>query len=404
MESSFTKQALVLGLLSAIGPFAVDMYLPAVPALGQGLKATPLAVQQSLMAFFLAIGIGQLLYGPLSDMFGRKRPLYAGLTLFALTSVACAFVTSIESLTVWRFVQGIGASAVMVIPRAVVRDLHSGTAAARLMSLMVLAFSVSPLLAPLGGSLAIAWASWRAVFWLAAALALFGLLLTATGLPETRPRAQRVSGKLRRVFAGYGTLLRDERFLGLCLVSGFGMSGFLLYLASSSLVLITHYGLTHTLYSLFFSLHVVAFLGSALLVGPLTAKYGLPRVLRAAASGHALTMVSLCLLWNVGFTSLPLFATLLFVGFGLLGLVIPTSTVLLLDDHAALAGTAAALLGSLQMVTGAVVVALLSAWADGTPTPMVVGVSSSACITAALTWWTLRQPRVLESASVELEA
>ncbi len=153
MNSNFLRTALVLGLLSAIGPFAIDMYLPALPSIGQTLGASVGAVQASLMAFFISLGIGQIIYGPVSDMLGRKPPLYFGLALFAVASVGCALAPDVETLVLLRFVQGLGACAGMVIPRAVVRDLHTGTDAARLMSLLMLVFSVSPILAPLAGSL-----------------------------------------------------------------------------------------------------------------------------------------------------------------------------------------------------------------------------------------------------------
>jgi DHA1 family bicyclomycin/chloramphenicol resistance-like MFS transporter len=391
MKTSFVRQALVLGLLSAMGPFAIDMYLPALPAIGQSLHAEPAAVQRSLMSFFLSIGVCQLLYGPLSDMYGRKKPLYAGLTLFALTSVVCALVSSVESLIVWRFVQGIGACAAMVIPRAIVRDLYTGPRAARLMSTLILVLSVSPVLAPLAGSAAIAFASWRLVFWAVAVLALLGLVLTAVSLPETRPPAQRVDSSIRSALAGYRTLLSDARFLGLCFVGGFGMASFFVYLANSSFVLIDHYGLTPTVYSLFFSINAVAFIGMAQLTGPLSDRFGLAQVVRVASVGHAAVMLLLAVLWYAGFGSLSLMAALLFVGFGFLGLIIPSTSVLALDDHGAIAGTAAALIGTLQMVTGAVVVALVSAWADGTPWPMVVGITACALTTLGISAWTLAQ-------------
>jgi DHA1 family bicyclomycin/chloramphenicol resistance-like MFS transporter len=155
MNTPFLKNALVLGLLSAIGPFAIDMYLPALPSIGQSLGVSMSAVQASLMAFFISLGIGQIIYGPISDMVGRKPPLYFGLALFALCSIGCAMAPDIETLIALRFLQGLGASAGMVIPRAVVRDLHTGNDAARLMSLLMLVFSVSPILAPLSGSLLI---------------------------------------------------------------------------------------------------------------------------------------------------------------------------------------------------------------------------------------------------------
>ena len=135
-SSSFAKNAIVLGLLSAIGPFAIDMYLPALPAIAADLQASTAATQMTLMAFFMAFGVCQIVYGPVSDMVGRKPPLYFGIVIFALGSIGCGLAPSIAWLIFFRFVQGLGAAAVMVIPRAVIRDLHTGVDATRLMSLV----------------------------------------------------------------------------------------------------------------------------------------------------------------------------------------------------------------------------------------------------------------------------
>ena len=187
MPSTFVRNAIVLGLLTAIGPFAIDMYLPALPAISAGLNASTSATQATLMAFFVAFGICQIAYGPVSDMYGRKPPLYAGLCLFVAGSIGCLFCPTIGWLIGFRFIQGVGASAVMVIPRAVIRDLHTGLEATRLMSLVMLVFSVSPILAPLIGSALIVPFGWRAVFVaiaIAAALSgRHGHSPTARGLP-----------------------------------------------------------------------------------------------------------------------------------------------------------------------------------------------------------------------------
>lgn len=389
MKTVYSRRAVVLGLLSAMGPFAIDMYLPALPALGRSIHADARSVQWTLMAFFLAMGSCQLLYGPLSDMFGRKPPLIAGLVLFVLTSIACGLATSIESLIAWRTLQGVGACATTVTPRAMVRDLYTGAEAARLMSLLMLVFSVSPLLAPLAGSVAIGWASWRAVFFATAVLGGFGLVLATLGLEETRPPTARVESTLQSVLASYGRLVRDRRFVGLSFVAGFGMATFFAYLANSSFVLIEHFGLTPSRYSLFFALNAVAFIGSAQLTGMLTRRHGLTRVVLLAVTGHALAMLALCLAWVLGASSLALLASMLFVGYGCLGLVIPSTVVIAMDAHGPIAGTASALFGTVQMVTGAVMIALLGLWTDGTPWPMIAGIGLCASITCALTWTTL---------------
>ena len=175
MTSGFLRIAIVLGLVSAIGPFAIDMYLPALPTIGADLGASPLAVQMSLVVVFLSFAVGPLIVGPLADMHGRKPVMYGGLIVFALASIGAALAPNVEWLIFFRLLQGLGSSTGMVVPRAVVRDLHTGPEATKLMSLLMLVFSVSPILAPLTGSVIIDAFGWRAVFWavtIAAVLAL----------------------------------------------------------------------------------------------------------------------------------------------------------------------------------------------------------------------------------------
>lgn len=381
--------ALILGLLSAIGPFAIDMYLPALPAIGQSLGAEVGAVQWSLTAFFLALGVGQLLYGPVSDMLGRKPPLYFGLGLFTLASVGCALATDIDTLVALRFVQGLGAAAGMAIPRAVVRDLHTGTEAARLMSLLMLVFSVSPILAPLAGSALIAVTGWRGVFWAVALAATAGLALVFTTLSETRPVSERVQSSLASALRAYGLLLRDRHYLGLVFIGGCAMSGFFVYLASSPFVLINHYGLTPTQYSLAFSVNAVAFIGASQLTGALGERFGLVRVVKAAASASGAVMLVLLGYYLAGGDRLAVLIVLYFIASAFMGLVIPTTSVLALEQHGAIAGTASALLGTLQMLTGAAAMGVVGLFSSGQPLPMVVGMAAGALVGVALTWLTL---------------
>ena len=381
--------ALILGLLSAIGPFAIDMYLPALPAIGQSLGAEVGAVQWSLTAFFLALGVGQLLYGPVSDMLGRKPPLYFGLGLFTLASVGCALATDIDTLVALRFVQGLGAAAGMAIPRAVVRDLHTGTEAARLMSLLMLVFSVSPILAPLAGSALIAVTGWRGVFWAVALAATAGLALVFTTLSETRPVSERVQSSLASALRACGLLLRDRHYLGLVFIGGCAMSGFFVYLASSPFVLINHYGLTPTQYSLAFSVNAVAFIGASQLTGALGERFGLVRVVKAAASASGAVMLVLLGYYLAGGDRLAVLIALYFIASAFMGLVIPTTSVLALEQHGAIAGTASALLGTLQMLTGAAAMGVVGLFSSGQPLPMVVGMAAGALVGVALTWLTL---------------
>ena len=387
--SHFVRLALILGLLSAIGPFAIDMYLPALPDIGRSLHASVGAVQWSLTTFFLSLGFGQLLYGPVSDMVGRKLPLYGGMALFLVASVGCALAGSIETLLAWRLLQGLGAAAGMAIPRAVVRDLYTGSDAARLMSLLMLVFSVSPILAPLAGSGVIAVAGWRGVFWAVALAAVVGLVLVATKLQETRPAAQRVESSLRSALRGYGVLLRDRHYLGLVLIGGCAMGGFFVYLSSSPFVLIDHYGFTPTQYSLAFSFNAVAFIGAAQFNAALAERWGLARVVKGAASAAGTVMLLLLSYYLAGGDDWRVLVALYFLSSAFMGMVIPTTSVLALEAHGAIAGTASALLGTLQMLSGAVAMGVMGFFGSGKPLPMVAGMATGALLGVALTWLTL---------------
>ena len=393
MQSSFLRTALVLGLLSAIGPFAIDMYLPALPSIGQSLNASMGAVQATLMAYFIALGFGQIVYGPVSDMVGRKLPLYFGLSLFGLGSIGCALAPDIHTLVVLRFIQGLGACAGMVVPRAVVRDLHTGVDAARLMSMLMLVFSVSPILAPLSGSLLIEWFGWRSVFWAVTVAAMLGLVLLATSLPETRPPEQRVGSSLASALAGYGVLLRDRYFLGLVFIGAFGMSSFFSYLANSPFVLINHYGLTPRQYAMAFAVNAASFIGVSQFIGKLGARFGLVQVVKVAVAGYAAVLVLLLLFNLLGMDRLDVLIGMMLLGFGFLGLVVPATAVLALDEHGAIAGTASALMGTLQFVAGATVMGVVGLFVDGSARPMVAGIAACAAVSFLIARATLGAKR-----------
>lgn len=391
MQRSFFGLALVLGLVSAVGPFAIDMYLPALPSIGQALGASPAAVQASLIVFFVALGAGQVVYGPVSDMLGRKRPLYFGLALFGVGSIGCALAPDVPTLIAMRFVQGLGACAGMVVPRAVVRDLHTGTEAARLMSMLMLVFSVSPILAPLTGSLLIESFGWRSVFWAVVVAAVFAAVLLSTSLPETRPPEERAGSSLVGALQSYAVLLRDGHFVGLSLIGGFGVASFFAYLANSSFVLIDHYGLSPRQYSVAFAANAASFIGVSQLTARWGARFGLARMVKVAVTAYAAVMAIALALQLAGIDSLAVMLALLFVGYGALGLVVPATMVLSMEDHGAIAGAASALGGTLHFVCGILVMGLLSAFANREPVPMLVGIAGSAALACVFAWVTLRK-------------
>jgi DHA1 family bicyclomycin/chloramphenicol resistance-like MFS transporter len=391
MKPTVLRMALVLGLVSAIGPFAIDMYLPALPSIGASLGADLHTVQTSLAAFILTMSVTQLFYGPLSDRIGLKTPLYIGILLFGCASIGCAFAPDIGVLIAFRALQGIGAGAGTVIPRAIVRDLHTGPEAVRLMSLLMLVFSVSPILAPLTGSFVVALASWRGIFWVVTAAAALGGLLVATQLPETRPVAARSASGLTDVLASYRLLLRDRAFLGLSLIGAFGISAFLVYLANSSFVIIDHYGLSPALYSLCFAANAAAFIGAAQFNGRLTRRFGLLPLMAWAAWGFMLVMLALFVIMAAGSDRLSVMAVLLFIGYSFLGVMLPNATVLALERHGAIAGTASALLGTVQMTGATLVMGGAGIFANGKPLAMVGGIAACALAAFGLVRWILRE-------------
>ena len=389
MSSRYARNAIVLGLLSAVGPFAIDMYLPALPSIASGLKTTTASTQATLMVFFLSFGICQIVYGPVSDMVGRKPPLYFGLTLFIIGSIGCAFAPSIHWLIAMRVVQGLGAAAPMVIPRAIIRDLHTGHEATRLMSLVMLVFSVSPILAPLTGSALIVPFGWRAVFFAVAVAAVLAFVLILAFLPETRQPHQRIKASAGSVLRGFGALLTNLHFMGLVFIGACGMSSFFSFLANSSFVYIDHFGLTPTQYSFCFSLNAFGFIGASQFAATFGKRFGMARVVMAATAAYAAFIVVLFGLMASGIDSLPMMMVFLFLAFSCLGLVIPSTMVLALEDHGPIAGIAASLAGTLQMVTGGMVIAISSLFFDGTALPMVAIIALAACCAVVLSLATL---------------
>ena len=382
--ASTWRLAAVLGLLSAVGPFAIDMYLPALPEIEADLGASVAATQATLTAFFLAFGLAQLLYGPLADRFGRKPPLYVGLALFAAASLGCAMAPSVGWLTALRFLQGLGGAAVMVVPRAVIRDLHTGPSATRLMATVMLVISVSPMLAPLAGSALVAFGDWRIIFAALAVVAVAGLALTAFALPETLVPARRTPIDAASLWRGARTLLGDRTFMGLTLIGGFAMASFFVFLASASFVYAGQFGLSPTGFSLAFAINAVGFFGASQLAATLGERHGERRVVARAVTGFASCTLVLLGLVLAGLGTLPVIVGMLFLANACLGLVIPTTMVMALDAHGEIAGLASSLGGTLQMLAGGLMITAASPFFDGTATPMVAAIALCGVLAFAL--------------------
>lgn len=362
---------ILLGALSAFGPMSIDMYLPAFPVIANRFGAAPAAVQLTLTACLAGLALGQLLYGPLSDAYGRRPPLYGGLAAYVVASGLCVVAPNITTLVGLRFVQGLGGAAGIVIARAVVRDMYDGVAAARYFSLLMVVNGLAPMLAPLLGSEIMRYGSWTAVFGVLAGYALVLLLGVAVGLPETLPRARRRAGGLGDTVRTFGRLSRDRAFVGYALSGGLVFAAMFAYIAGSPFILQEVYHVSARAFAIAFGVNALGIV----LVGQLNAlllkRFG-PRallggflVVHLAGALGVLAAVTLVprLVWLLP----PLFLTVASIG-----VVLPNTTALALSAHADAAGSASAVIGVSQFLFGALAAPLVGIGGVGTALPMAV--------------------------------
>ena len=385
MSGSLARPALILGLLSCLGPFAIDMYLPAMPLIGDNLGVSPMGMQSTITAYFAAFGIAQMFYGPWADQAGRKLPLYAGIAMFVLGTILCMTATSGTGLIVGRFVQGLGGAALGVVPRAIVRDMMTGAEATRMMAKIMLTFSVSPMLAPLVGSALLVITGWRGIFAALLVASVVSLALLALAQPETLSPQNRRPFKMRFLLKGCGELLVDKTFMLLTFVGAFGFGSFFIFLASASYVYQQGFGLTSTQFSIAFAVNAMAFIGASQGASRATVRFGNMPVLIWASAGFALASVALLGLALMGLVTLWVCMAGLALANGCLGLIVPATMVMALDDQGDKAGLASSLGGTLQMLAGGAMVVALGPWLGASATPMIAGIAFAACVTLILT-------------------
>jgi len=363
---------IVLSFFMMVAPAATDMYLPALPVVTHDLGTSSAQVQLSVSYFFLGFGLGQLFWGPLSDRIGRRPPLLAGIVLFIAAGLAAGAAHTIDQMLIARFMQAVGGSAMTVIAQAMARDAWGRQRSAQALSMMLLIMGIAPLLAPIIGAQILRLTSWRAVFW---ALAVFGVigLLMALRLPETRPRAARAGVTARAIAGSYLHLLRDVRYVGYTLTSTAVWAGLYVYVAGAPLLYMQHGGLTPQMFSLFFAMNIAGLIVTNFTNTRLLRLRQPPdRMLRAGVAGNAAVNTVLGLAACLGWLPLPLLATLLFMFMALRGFINSNAMAGALANHPQHAGTAAALMGALQCVTGFAAGAVMSAFSDGTPRPMLL--------------------------------
>ncbi len=374
--------ALILGSLSALGALSIDMYLPAMPSMSRQLHASGPMIQLTLTAFVIGLAAGQVLAGPLSDMWGRRRPLLAGTGLYVAGSAWCALAPGADQLIGARIVQSLGAAAGAVLARAIVRDLFEGTAMTRFFSALMLVNGAAPIAAPVIGGQLLTVATWRAVFIVLAGAGAVLLLAVLLALPESLPAPLRQPARLRQVARSLAGLARDGRYLRYVLAAALMFGATFAYISGSSFVLQQDYGLTAQQFSLVFAVNGlgIVLLGQAsgYLVGRGAAERTLLRVSLAAASLGGLGVL-LCAALGL---PLPLLLACLFVVVSMLGMVLPNATSLAMAGHRSAAGAASSLQGLLQFLIGGLAASAMGLAGQGTAVPMAA--TMFACAAAAL--------------------
>lgn len=366
---------LMLSALTAFGPLSIDMYLPALPRLGEYFQADAAEVQLTLATFFVGFAVGQAFYGPITDRFGRKPPLYFSLTLFAAASVACALAPTVEFLTVARLFQALGVAAGVVISRAMVRDLFAQNEIAQVFSTLMLVMGLAPILAPLIGGYLLRWFDWDMIFWVLSGCGLLCLLLVIFRLPETHRPAVKPSLRLGVVLRGYAQLLRDRPYLGFTLCGGFSLGGMFAYIAGSPFVIIELYGVSAETYGWIFGGNALGFVIASQVNGRLVRRVPLATLAYDGILVQSLAGLALLASAATGWGGLAGLLVPLFVYVACIGFILPNTSALAIGPHPQRAGVAAALMGTLQFSLAALASAAVSLLQDGTAVPMALVVA-----------------------------
>lgn len=368
-QPSEFKLILILGSLSALGPLSIDMYLPSFPALAESLGTSVASVQLTLATYLAGLAFGQIVYGPLSDRFGRRLPLMAGLGLYAAASLACALAPSLPMLAIARFVQALGGCAGMVVSRAVVRDRFGPADSARIYSSLMLVMGAAPILAPLIGAQVLLFSGWRAIFGVLGLTSVAIVTNIALSLPESLPvtaRNRRGPGELAGDFA---EALRNRRFVRLSVAGGMIQGAMFAYISGSPFVFIELFGIPADRFGWLFGLNALGLIASSQINRFLVPRFGPERILRTASLGAATAFGVHVFAAAFGGSPLLMLAAI-FCGLSTIGFVLPNATALAMAPWERKAGVASATLGTLQSTCAALAAAAVGVLANGTALPM----------------------------------
>lgn len=383
-SKSFTFLIIVLGSLMAIGPLAIDMYLPAFSDMAKYFSVPTSKIELTLSSYFIGVAIGQILYGPIIDRFGKKLPLIFGLAIFVIASILCANSQTIEQMIYLRFIQAIGACACFVVMRAIVRDLFSNTESAQVFSYLLLVMGIAPIIAPMLGGLVLKHFSWQAIFWFLGLFATLLIIVSILYLPKSKSGDK--NEKLRNAFKKYWEILHDKNFLFYSLSGGLSASGMFIFIAGSPFVIIEVFGINPQNYSYIFGMNALGYVVAAQINARLLKFLSLNKILNSAFTisffaAILLAVVSIYLpnIWVVSFA--------LFIYISLIGIITPNSTALALSHQKVHSGSASALFGTIQFTICSIGVFIMSFCHNQTILPMTLTISTCGIIAFFINYW-----------------
>lgn len=371
-RSKYFSLILILGTLTALGPFSIDMYLPGFPAIGKDLGVDPTRVALSLSSFFIGISAGQLLYGPLLDRFGRKRPLYIGLVLYVISSIGCMYVSTLNGLIILRFIQAIGSCAAAVASVAMVRDLFPVKDNAKVFALLMLVVGTSPMIAPTAGSYVTSAFSWHAVFLVLGIMGALILAATILWLPESYRPDTTMSLKPGPIISNFLSVVSEPQFYTYTFAGAVSFSGLFAYVSASPQVFMEIYGLSDKAYGWIFAGLSIGLIGSSQVNSLMLRRFTSQQIVPVALVCQTLTgLVFIFCAWN-NLLSLPGIIVLLFLFLCCLGFINPNTSALSLAPFSKNAGSASSLMGAVQMGLGALASTVVSLYNTHTATPMAI--------------------------------
>jgi MFS transporter, DHA1 family, multidrug resistance protein len=374
----------ILGLLSAIGPFSIDTYLSGFPTIAADLHVSVDAVSYSLASFFVGISFGQLIYGPLLDRYGRKKPLLIGLMLYIIASVGCALAPTIETLIICRFFQALGGCGGMVAPRAIVRDVFPVNESAKIFSTLILILGVSPIIAPTVGSYLIIHFGWQSVFWVQGIMGILLLTLVFFYLPETQEPDPTLSLLPKPILKSFIYVFQSPQFLIYTFAASLVSAGVYAYLSGSPLVFMQLFKVNQAQYSIIFGGLATGLVLSSQFNRVLLKYYSCEQIIKTTLWTQTLIGICLCVLSLMGWLNLYNSIVLIFLFLGCQGFSFPNASALSMAPFKKEAGTASALMGAVQMSFGALAAGLVGFLSDGTSLPMT-GVIATCAVLGLIT-------------------